>query len=137
MFSNAQGAGWDCGASNGEGLSRVLATLMYPAELGRFTTAARWLDSTNPARPDLVNTNDPTDRNFVSTGCTVLFLNYLNGQLNYSWKDIVAAGAPTLAETYQKLTGATDGWEQFSQLIDANFPPGQPSGVGDDNPFPL
>src|SRR5262249_30206747 len=29
VFSAAQGLGWDCGKSNGEGLSRVLATELY------------------------------------------------------------------------------------------------------------
>src|SRR6266496_3144684 len=31
VFSAEQGQGWNCGASNGEGLSRVLATELYPA----------------------------------------------------------------------------------------------------------
>ena len=33
VFSAAQNLGWDCGADNGEGLSRVLASGLYPAEL--------------------------------------------------------------------------------------------------------
>ncbi len=40
VFEAAQNQGWDCGASNGEGLSRVLATELYPAELDGFFTAA-------------------------------------------------------------------------------------------------
>ena len=30
VFEANFGHGWDCGASNGEGLSRVLANTMYP-----------------------------------------------------------------------------------------------------------
>ena len=70
--------GWDCGETNGEGLSRVLATEMYPNELDGFATAARWLDS---ERPDYVSTNFPGDTDERSNGCAVLFLNYLHYQL--------------------------------------------------------
>jgi hypothetical protein len=137
VFSAAQAAGWDCGASNGEGLSRVLATDAYPAELDGFTTAADWLDS--PDRPDWVNNNEPTDRDALANGCSVLFLNYLHFQsnLNYGWDAIVQAAAPTLAQTYQNLTGKNDGFDQFSALLKANFPSGSPSGLTTDNPFPL
>jgi hypothetical protein len=135
VFEAAQGVGWDCGASNGEGLSRVLATALYPAELDGYTTAAAWLDT--PDRPDWVNNTDPTDLNPVSTGCAVLFLNYLNTQLGYSWEQIVQAGAPTLAQTYANLTGQPDGWTPFRQQLDNNFPVGTPSGLTTDNPYPL
>jgi len=94
VFEALQGAGWDCGASNGEGLSRILATELYPAALDGFTTATDWLDT--PDRPDFVNQTDPSDTNFVSTGCAVLFLNWLHYQLGYDWTAIVGAGGPTL-----------------------------------------
>ncbi len=77
VFSAAQGGDWDCGASNGEGLSRVLATELYPAELDGYTTAADWLDG---GRPDDVNQTNPTDQDAVSNGCAVLFLNYMRYQ---------------------------------------------------------
>jgi hypothetical protein len=35
----AQAKGWNCGASTGEGLSRVLATELHPASLGVFASA--------------------------------------------------------------------------------------------------
>ncbi len=134
VFSALQAQGWDCGASNGEGLSRVLATEQYPAQLDGFATAAIWLDG---GRPDFVNVNDPTDREPVSTGCSVLFLNYLHYQLGFSWAAIVQAAAPTLAATYTKLTGANDGWQQFTTLLQRFYPAGTPSGVTTDNAFPL
>ncbi len=130
-----QGAGWNCGASNGEGLSRVLAETLYPYELDGFNSAASWLDA--PGRPDFVNTTDPTDRNYVSIGCSVLFLFWLRYQLGFTWNQICAAGASTLAQTYTNLTGRTDALAQFKALLQAKFPEGTPSGLTVDNPFPI
>jgi hypothetical protein len=135
VFEAAQNVGWDCGASNGEGLSRVVATALYPAELNGYATAAAWLDTLD--RPDWVNKTNATDQDSVSNGCAVLFLNYLNTQLGYGWDQIVQAGSSTLAQTYTKLTGNPDGWTPFRQQLDNNFPLGSPSGVTTDNPYPL
>jgi len=135
VFEVAQNVGWDCGQSHGEGLSRVLATALYPAQLNGYTTAAAWLDT--PDRPDWVTTTNPTDQDPVSNGCAVLFLNYLNTQLGYSWAQIAQAGAPTLAQTYTNLTGNPDGLTAFRQQLDNHFPLGRPSGVTTDNPYPL
>src|ERR1700687_2151592 len=55
VFIDAQGVGWDCGYSNGEALSRALATELYPAQLDGFASASAWLDS---PRQDFVNQND-------------------------------------------------------------------------------
>src|SRR5258708_26254841 len=129
-----QNAGWDCGASSGEGLSRVLATELYPAELNGFASASSWLNSN---RPDFVTNNDPTDQNYVSIGCSTLFLNYLRYQLGFSLNQIVQAGGATLAQTYQSLTGRTDAFAPFSALLANRFPPGQPVNLPNDNPFPI
>ncbi len=52
--------------------------------------------------------------------------------------DTARNGGPTLAATYQNLTGQTDGFQRFSDLLAANFPPGAgPYGLTNDNPFPL
>lgn len=135
VFCATQNAGWDCGASNGEGLSRVLATDAYPTELNGFATAASWLDSA--ARPDWVSNTAPTDQDPTANGCSVLFLNYLHSQLGFGWGAIVQAGAPTLAETHQNLTGENDGFDQFSSLLQMYYPLGTRSGLTTDNPFPL
>jgi hypothetical protein len=135
VFSAEQGRGWDCGASNGEGLSRVLATEFYPAELDGFNSAASWLDT--PGRPNFVDANDPTDRNYVSIGCSVLFLNWLRYELKYGWRQIVTAGGPTLARTYTNLTGQPDGWTRFSTQLAVRYPMGSPSGLTTDNAYPL
>jgi hypothetical protein len=61
----------------------------------------------------------------------------LRFQLNFSWTQIIAAGGATLAGTYQQLTGQNDGYTKFKALMDQSFPPGQPSKLTTDNPFPL
>lgn len=133
MMAN-QNAGWNCGASNGEGLSRVLATELYPAELNGFTSASSWLDSN---RPDFVTNTDPTDRNYVSIGCATLFINYLYHQLGFDLATIVQAGGSTLATGYHNLTGSGDAFAPFAGLLAQRFSPGTPSGLTNDNPFPL
>jgi hypothetical protein len=141
VFMANFGHGWDCGASNGEGLSRVLANDMVPgAEPPGFVSASVWLDPPTdgtPSRPDFVNNTDPIDTNYHSIGCSVLFLNWLRFQLGHSWKDVIAAGGPTLAQTYANLTGLTDGFARFKALIQQHYPEGSISGVTKDNPFPL
>jgi hypothetical protein len=135
VFSAAQGRGWNCGASNGEGLSRVLATQLYSAELDGFESASTWLNTAG--RPDYVTVNDPTDRSYVSTGCSVLFLNFLRHQLRFSWEEIVRAAAPTLGQTYTNLTGRSDGLLRFKYLLQAYYPEGTPVSLITDNVFPL
>src|SRR5215469_12695861 len=142
VFEANFGHGWDCGASNGEGLSRVLANDMVPGvEPAGFVSPPVWLDGpsdiTGVLREDWVNNTDPTDTNYFSIGCSVLFLNWLRFQLNFSWTQIIAAGGPTLAETYKNLTGEDDGFTRFKALVDQKWPPGQPSGLTKDNPFPF
>lgn len=135
VFMANQNAGWDCGASNGEGLSRVLATELHPTALDGFASASGWLDSD---RPDWVNNTEPTDQNYSSIGCAVLFLNYLHYQLGYAWDAIVQAGGSTLAQTYANLTGTTDDpFPTFASILQARYPQGTPSGVTTDNVFPI
>ncbi len=135
VFMADYGHGWNCGSSNGEGLSRVLANAMYPgAEPANFISSDSWLNS---GRPDFITVTDPTDRNYVSIGCSVLFLNWLRYQLKFSWAEIVAAGAPTLAQTYTSLTGRTDALARFRTFMQTYFPAGTPTSLNTDNPFPL
>ena len=134
VFMANQNAGWNCAASNGEGLSRVLATERYPAQLDGFASGANWLDS---SRPDWLTNTEQTDRNYVSIGCSTLFLNYLRYQLGFTWDRIVQAGGSTLEETYQKLTGRSQAYAVFAPLLQYRFPSGIPSGLSNDNPFPI
>src|SRR5215469_4952854 len=129
-----QAKGWNCGASAGEGLSRVLATELHPASLARFASASRWLNS---ARPDWVTQTEVTDRDYVSIGCATLFINYLRHQLHFSLAQIVQAAGTTLQQTYEQLTGSTDAFGPFASLLEAAFPPNVTVNLPNDNPFPL
>ena len=142
VFEANFGHGWNCGYSNGEGLSRVLANDMVPGvEPWDFVSAPDWLDGapkkTRVNREDWINKTDKIDTNYFSIGCSVLFLNWMRFQLQHPWQRIIAAGAPTLAGTYKNLTGKNDGWAAFKTLIDAKYPPGKPSRLKKDNPFPF
>jgi hypothetical protein len=134
VFESVQNQGWNCSSSNGEGLSRVLATTLYPDQLDGYDSAHAWLDG---GRPDCVNRTNPSDTLDVSNGCSVLFLNYLRYQLGHPWNMIVQAAAPTLAGTYLKLThDKRDPFPTFKALLDLTYP-SVPSGLTTDNPWPL
>ena len=135
VFMANQAKGWDCGASNGEGLSRILATELYPASLDGFASASAWLDT--KLRPDFVSKNDPSDVKYPSIGCSTLFINYLRHQLGFSLTDIVAKAGASLEDCYHALTGKSNGFTDFSALLQKHFPVGTPSNLTNDNPFPL
>jgi len=79
VFMANFGHGWDCGASNGEGLSRVLANDIYNGvEPAGFISSNSWLDS---SRENFVDQTFPSDTDYPSIGCSVLFLNWLRFQL--------------------------------------------------------
>jgi hypothetical protein len=136
VFMATQAQGVNCASSNGEALSRVLPTVLYPKLRWRFMNGTSWLNSTNPSRPDWVTNSNPTDTDFVSIGCGTLFYNYLAYQLNFSWRDIIAAGAPTLAQTAANL-GVPTPFASFSALLAQYFPTNQTASLVDDDPFPL
>ncbi len=133
VFEGTQGLGWDCGASNGEGLSRVLAEAVQPGVLDGFETASAWLDSTD--RPNWVDKTEPTDQNAVSTGCAVLFLTWMRTALGHTWAQIATAGSPTLAGTYKAITGKSTAWSDFEAAVQAKWPAGTSSGVSSDDPW--
>jgi hypothetical protein len=134
VFQAAQNLGWDCSKTNGEGLSRVLAEELYPGVLDGFNTAGYWLDN---GRPDYITDNHGTDRDRLSNGCSVLFLYYLRYILGYEWPLIVQTGGATLEETYRRLTGSPGAYSALRDCVDGFFPPGSPSGLVVDNPFPV
>lgn len=133
VFEANQNAGWNCGGSNGEALSRLLAAEIYPAQLDGFATASSWLASN---RPDWVSNTEGTDRHFVSIGCGTLFINYLRFQRDIGLKPIVVAAGATLEKGYEKLTGTSGAFGPFSRLL-ARFFPGTQNSITNDNPFPL
>jgi hypothetical protein len=150
IFMMAQNIGWFDSAhgnegSKGEGMSRFLGSqfLAQNGSLGlgidaSFAVAKLWLNS---PRNDFVN-NAPDDTGYDATnGCTTLFIYYLFHQLGFSIKQIVAAGASTLAGVYKHLTGdPTDPFPFFKLLLDTAFPSHTSSAVPGpnfDDPWPL
>ena len=150
VFSAAQDQGWDCAASNGEALSRVLSNELHPDAERWFVTADLWLKSerrnvvdwTDPKAGLTPSNKDEATSYWQHIGGSTLFCNYLRYQLGFGWQDIVAAGAPTLAGVYAKLTGdeARNAYRRFSDLVTRlHFPPGLQIELGgySDNPFPV
>lgn len=114
VFEDTQGAGWNCGQTNGEALSRVLAFDRYPSLAPDFapTETTWWADG----HQDFVNDNSADDRNQDANGCGDLFLYYLHSQLNFEWSDVIAAGGQSLGETYTQLAGY-DGGQGFGDFL--------------------
>lgn len=137
VFEAAINNGWQCGQTNGEALSRVLATERNGnlAQLQVQTGQAWW---SNGAQ-DFVSTNSATDQDENSNGCGPLFLYYLHSQLGYDWPVIVTTGGASLGETYQRLTGngPSAGFQDFTSRL-ATLDSG--SGLqlpASGNPFPI
>jgi hypothetical protein len=119
--------GWGCGYSNGEAHSRVAAFLASGGphgSLAAYTTGPAWDQA---GRPDYVTTTEQTDRNPISTGCGMIFIDWLFS-LGYSFPQITQAAADTLAGVYQNLTGKNTAWADFTSALS-----GVP--INDDDPF--
>jgi hypothetical protein len=136
IFMHAQGGGWDPLNSKGEALSRLLGADAYPDVPGPngYLTASPWLNS---GRADWVTSNEATDTDFVSTGCAILFLNYLRTQLRLPLNAIVADRSTTLQGIYQNLTKSSDAFGPFIRLLQRHFPSGLAVNLANENPFPL
>lgn len=137
VFEAAINNGWQCGKSNGEALSRVLATERNPglAQLQVQTGQAWWANG----HGDYVTNNNATDQDENSNGCGPLFLYYLHSQLGFDWTRITTTGGATMGETYQRLTGNSpaQGFQDFINLLSTLD---QGSGLqipASGNPFPL
>lgn len=181
MLMRQQATGWFAPDNSneqtiGEGLSRFLGEqfLMLnglgcsrpgfaapPGWQSGYAIAPSWLNSSLPpisptygSRGDFVNKTLEYDHGIdPATGCAILFLYYLQVQLGYGVKDIIAAinRPPTppsgvvplavISSVYHKLTGdPSDPFPFFQQLLAANFPTNAVSvipGPNPDNPFPL
>jgi hypothetical protein len=122
-----------CGTSTGEGLSRWCAAVISNNALNDFATAPVWAQN---SAPDFVNQTEATDRNAVSTGCTMAFLSWLMSQghtLGQIAPAMVSLGdSGTLSQLYANLTSdaAENAWPSFQVAINA-----LPGGVTGDDPF--
>jgi hypothetical protein len=125
-FMGTQNKGWGCGFSNGEGLSRFLAENAAPGLIPAWgITGPSWVSS---GFPDWVAKTEPTDRNYTSTGCAILYIYWMRS-LGYSVSEIVQAGGTTLAANYQTLTGKTTAYADLVAAVKVLK-------VTSDNPFP-
>jgi hypothetical protein len=126
-----QNRGWNCGASNGEALSRFLAeqTSNGPGGvLADYDSAEQW-DAAG--RPDWIDATEPTDQDIVSVGCGVVYLYWMLSK-GYTAAQITQAGCPdgTLSSNYGELTGSSNAWNNFrAALATLNGP------IGSDNPW--
>jgi hypothetical protein len=78
--------------------------------------------------PDWVSRTEGTDRDYVSTGCAVVYLYWMRF-LGFSTKEIVAAGGATLSANYQALTGKTTAYADLTAALHGLT-------VNSDDPFP-
>ncbi len=126
-FMGAQGKGWGCGSSNGEGLSRYLAQNAPPGVMPTWgITAPSWVAA---GYPDWVSKTEGTDRDYVSIGCAIAYLYWMRYQ-GYTISEIVQAAGSTLAANYQTLTGKTTAYNDLVAAM-KSFP-----APTTDNPFP-
>ena len=117
-FMGQQNLGWDCGASNGEALSRFLAQQVFGGPdgvLAKFATAPQW---ERAGRPNWLDATAPTDQDPVSTGCGVVYLYWMLSK-GFSVAQITQVGCPngTLSSNYAKLTGQTTAWADFRAAL--------------------
>jgi len=122
VYEAAINNGWDCAHTNGESLSRTIASVLHPpfAFNNIVDESVNWWKN---GAIDYISSNNAIDRNQDASGCGALFLNYLHDGLEVkkppSWSDIVKAGGNTLAETYSKLTGKDPGtaFQNFKEAL--------------------
>lgn len=130
---------WHPGWSDGEGLSRVSAELLYNDAcyqlLGGEPWANTWFQSTT--RSDFVTVPAQTDLNLNSIGCSIIFIYYLYSQLGFDMRSIVSKAGATLEATYGALTGSSGGYEALTSLLSRFFPIAEGRSLSFDNLFPL
>ena len=143
-------SGWNPGTSEGEALSIILGTELRPmGYYGAASGAPRvntWLQS---SRPDWISKTELTDKNALSYGCGILFINYLRHQVGFDLASIMAtrpqfdlgAGGYTLAGRYAALTGnpAAQAYPEFMAFLEKHLPSATAAqqSVGRDDIFPL
>lgn len=136
VFMYVQGNGWICNWSNGEALSRLTPTILYPNLAPNWSVGEDWINS---ARNDFVDNVDHSDLHLDTIGCGTLFLNYLAYQLNYQWPAIIAAGAPTtntLAET-ATILGVASPYTDFYNLLQSVYPDTSLWTITEDDVYPI
>jgi len=137
-YNNQQGPTiWRPGDSIGEGLSHLCGLERYPEAHKSYYLpfVNNWLQTNT--RTDYVSNAKNTDRDKESYGCSLLFLYYLKSQLGKSVPKIIQNGGANLEKTYQNLTGNTNGFAAFSNLVQQYLPIGNTPLLETDDPFPF
>jgi hypothetical protein len=130
-FMGAQNKGWDCGGSNGEALSRLLAEIESGGPAGALAAYATGPAWDHARRPNWIDATESTDTDAVSTGCGIVYLYWMMSK-GYTAAKITQAGCPdgSLASNYHALTGQTTAWSDFIAAVRA-----LPHGITSDNPW--
>jgi hypothetical protein len=126
-FMGAQGAGWDCGGSNGEALSRYFAETLVP----NTTTAALFASTPvwdQDGRADWISQEENTDQDYDSIGCGMAYLYWMAE--TFSTAQITQAGGQTLEQNYETLTGQSDAYDALLAVLPAQ------GSITTDDPFP-
>lgn len=100
--------GWNSSDSRGEALSRVMAEEFYPVQAyteGEGPWVNAWLRAT-PRDFKYISQAEASDKNDVSFGIGILYINYLRSQLKYGLKDICRAGGTQLLDSTAFLPDA-------------------------------
>src|SRR5438874_7777959 len=137
VFEAAINNGWDCGVTNGEALSRVLAFERHPAIAANFNETEQ--DWWAQGHRDYVNDNSAGDTDPIANGCGDLFLYYLHSQLTFSWDAICTTGGATLGHCYQSLTSYSprQGFSDFIEDLKRIDRGGTLDLPTSGNPFPI
>ena len=124
-FMGPQNAGWNCGCSNGEALSRFCAEHETPAgTMNAFATAPAWDQA---GRPDWIDRTEQTDQDSVSIGCGMVYLYWMRS-LGFSISQIVQGSSATFSANYQALTGRTTAYRDLLAALSSVT-------ITSDNPF--
>ena len=124
-FMGLQGGGWDCGSSNGEGLSRFCSEQETPpGTLSAFATGPAWARADFP---DWVTKTEQTDQDAASTGCSIVYIYWMRS-LGFTIPQIIQATGTTLSANYQTLTGQSSAYQDLLAAVSG-------LSVTSDNPF--
>ena len=132
---------WNAGNSMGEALSQYCGIVRF--QTGHYSYYQSWVQQWLDAHPrqNFIDNTEPTDGNVISFGCGLAFLFYLTTQLGYDIRRVVAAGGPTFADLYAKLTGDhASPYPRFAALLERVYPPNLTVAIGGpvtDDPFPI
>ncbi len=123
-FYNAPGFSDDY--DQGEALSRVLANVIMPGQLGPYGTVVKWL---NNGRPNFLNQR--TNRYVgVTIGCCSALLYFMNREMKIPWEVIISGGkggppGATMRDIFKKATGSSlDPYALMMKTVNAKYKPG-------------